>query len=172
MNIDIQKMQLSLQESHQLVHIHCFDDTPLGDVMGYLMVEGLVESESDARLMVKSMSEEWFEQLVIEADEYKIKKLPRREMRKGEGLNNYGGRGRTQKKSSASTTDTGKTTGGDGKGMAGKGKYANNTPWTGAGSQKSSQNDTKKDDKRISDYNKQARADRKAAAKDRREGRA
>jgi hypothetical protein len=160
-------MDLSLQESHQLVHIECFDDTPIGDVMGYLMIEGLVESESDARLMIKSMSEEWFEQLVIESDDYKVKKLPRRNMRKGEGLNNYAGRGKIQKKSSASETDTGRTTGGDGKGMAGKGKYANNTPWTGAGSGKSSSNDTKKDDKRIRDYNKQARADRRAAAKER-----
>ena len=75
-----------------------------------------------------------------------VKKLPRREMRKGEGLNNYAGRGKTMKKTTQTGTDTGTTTGGEGKSMAGKGKFANNTPWTGAGAQKNVQNNPKGDD--------------------------
>ena len=96
-----------------------------------------------------------------------VKKLRRREMRKGEGLNNYGGRGTTMRKTSQTGTETGTTTGGEGKGMAGKGKFANNTPWTGAGSQKSSQNNPKADDRRRKKQNDQAQADRRAAAMDR-----
>ena len=85
-----------------------------------------------------------------------VKKLRRREMRKGEGLNNYSGRGRTMKKTTQTGTETGTTTGGEGKGMAGKGKFANNTPWTGAGAQKPSGSDKK----RASSYKDQLRKDR------------
>jgi hypothetical protein len=106
-------------------------------------------------------------QEMYQVDE-EIKKLPRREMRKGEGLNNYSGRGSVQRKTTQTGTDTGKTVGGDGKAFAGKGKFANNTPWTGAGAQKSTQNDTKSDDKRSQRQRDQAKADRKAAAMDRR----
>ncbi len=100
-----------------------------------------------------------------------VKKLPRREMRKGEGLNNYAGRGKTMKKTTQTGTDTGTTTGGEGKSMAGKGKFANNTPWTGAGAQKNVQNNPKGDDKRAQRQTDQAKADRRQAALDRkREG--
>ena len=100
-----------------------------------------------------------------------VKKLPRREMRKGEGLNNYAGRGKTMKKTTQTGTDTGTTTGGEGKGMAGKGRFANNTPWTGAGAQKNIQNSPKEDDKRAQRQKDQAKADRRQAALDRkREG--
>lgn len=97
-----------------------------------------------------------------------VKKLPRREMRKGEGLNNYAGRGRTMKKTTQTGSDEGKTTGGDGKGMAGKGRFANNTPWTGAGSEKKTKNNPKADDKRAQRQKDQAKADRRAAAAERR----
>lgn len=89
-----------------------------------------------------------------------VKKLRRREMRKGEGLNNYAGRGTTMKKTAQTGTETGKTTGGEGKAFAGKGKYANNTSWTGAGAQKSTQNNPKADDKRASDYKKNLAKDK------------
>ena len=89
-----------------------------------------------------------------------VKKLRRREMRKGEGINNYSGRGTTQKKTAQTGTDTGKSTGGEGKAFAGKGRFANNTAWTGAGAQKSTQNNPKADDKRASNYKKNLAKDK------------
>jgi hypothetical protein len=91
-------------------------------------------------------------------DEEEVKKLRRREMRKGEGLNNYGGVGYgKEKKNVGSSDDVGKNTGGAA-GFAGKGKFANNTPWTGAGAQKPSGSDKK----RASKYKDQLRKDRES----------
>jgi hypothetical protein len=98
-------------------------------------------------------------QEMYQVDE-EVKKLRRREMRKGEGINNYSGRGTTQKKTAQTGTDTGKSTGGEGKAFAGKGRFANNTTWTGAGAQKSTQNNPKADDKRASDYKKNLAKDK------------
>ena len=165
-------MKLNFSESYELQYNTSFDDTPLGDVMGYLMVEGLVEDEAGAKSMIKAMSPEWFSQLIIEADEYKVKKLRRREMRKGEGLNNYAGKGgRGERKAAGKGDDHGRAEGGDGKAMAGKGRFANNTPWVGAGAGKRHQNNTKGDDARIKNYNRVARDDRRKAAEERRKER-
>ena len=103
----------------------------------------------------------------IDGKKFKVTKLKPRHMRKGEGLNNYGGRGRVQRKTTQTGSETGTTTGGQGKAMAGKGRYANNTPWTGAGSDKRHQNNPKGDDASKATYDAQAKADRKAAAKER-----
>lgn len=89
-------------------------------------------------------------------EEENVKKLKRREMRKGEGLNNYSGVGYGKEKKSVGTSDdVGKNTGGAA-GFAGKGKFANNTAWTGAGAQKPAGSDKK----RASNYKDQLRKDR------------
>jgi hypothetical protein len=159
-------MKINMQESYGIQYNTSFDDSLFGDVIGYLMVEGLTDSEAGARIMIQGMSEEWFDELVIEAQEFKVKHLKRREMRKGEGLNNYGGKGkRHERKQVASGDDTGRNDA-NAVGYAGKGKFANNTPWKGAGAQKRAQNDPKRDDRRIKNYNDHARAERRKAVMD------
>jgi uncharacterized protein with WD repeat len=158
-------MKLNYSESYNMMFTECFDDTPIGDVMGLLMTEGLVDNESDARMMIKSMSREWFECLYVEAKENNVKKLKARGPRKGElwaGGGQGGGAGGGGKKK-AGGNSFGMAQGGEGQNFAGKGRFANNNRYGGPGGDKRHKNNPSADDRRAKIQKDQAAKDRNAS---------
>ena len=158
-------MKLTLNESYQLAYTTSFDGSEIGDVLGMLMVEGLVDNESNARAMIQSMSREWYDLLVTEAEEYKVKKLKGRGPRKGElwaGGGQGGGAGGGGKKK-AGVSSFGMGQGGEGQNFAGKGRFANNNRYGGPGGDKRHKNNPSADDRRAKIQKDQAARDRNAS---------
>lgn len=154
-------MRLTLSESYNIQYNRPFDDSQLGDVMGMIIAEGLVDGETEARMMIQSMSREWFDLLHEESKEYKVKKLRQRGPRKGEvwAAGGAGGAGGGGKKQLGKGDSVGQAAGGNAHNMAGGGRFANNAPWRGAGADKPAGDDKK----RAAKQKAQAENDRNAS---------